>query len=177
MALHSSVEMEANGLTITSEAGFSNATARVIAAQEAFPEICEEELDRAAHRAADYLYDAWVAIAPVQTGEYVDSIQKDVIEQGADRVDIVVWNDSDHAPHVEYGTGNKGRGYIYPYEKKFMTFRKPGGTEKEWIRADRVRGQRPQHVARRASAAAREPMLRQFRLAAARAHSKIKAIL
>ena len=177
MGLTRSVTVESNGLTASFEAGFSNATARVIAAQEAFPEICQNELDRAAHDAADILYDVWAGMSPVDTGEYVRSLHKDVTEWGSDRVDIEVWNDAEHAEHIEYGTANAGRGYIYPYERKFMTFKKPNGGPKDWIRAHRVRGQRAQRIASRASAAAKPLMMAQFRLATNRAHNRLKGIL
>lgn len=176
MSLSRSVSVEANGLQISFEGGFSNATARVIAAQEHFPEICEEELERAAERAEDIIVDVWRGISPVVTGEYVDSIHSMVTPWGSDRVDIEIWNDADHSEHVEFGTGNAGRGYIEGDNGR-LALRFFGEDGSKWRRPYRVRGQRPQHVAERASRMAKPLMMAQFRLAANRAHARVRAEL
>lgn len=176
MALTGRVEVEVDTVRGSFRGSFTGATAKLIAAYEEFDDICMEELEDAAEDASEMLITQWRHWAPVRTGEYRDSLHKDVEVVGPEEVWFDVWNDAFHSEFVERGTAQGGTGYIYAFGKN-MRFKPDGEASARWVSAPRVRGQRAQRVGQRSHAAARPLMMQRFREATDKATDRLKAIL
>lgn len=175
MALTGRVEVDIDTVRGSFRGSFTGATAKLIAAYEAFDDICMAELEDAAEDASEMLITQWRHWSPVRTGEYRDSLHKDVDVVSPEEVWFDVWNDAFHSEFVERGTARGGTGYIYAFGKN-MKF-KPDEGDRRWVTASRVRGQIPKRVGQRSHAAARPLMMQRFREATDKATDKLKALL
>lgn len=146
-----------------------------------FDNVLMDHMESGSRNAMAVVESIWKGLAPVVSGEYRSSITHEVRRTG-DNVIGTVFSPLEKADWIEGGTGIHARGprslvnraYIRPHPpRKAMRWNEGGRV----IFARKIKGMKPQFVAKRARIAARPEVTAIMRAAAKAAATEMKARL